>query len=144
MRLSTTLPWTCPPPGCSWGWCMTSIFHPHTRTDGGTQNFWSPSPCSCTCFRISGGEYYKFFKYWHPLMCIFYHWLYKDKKFNNFDVFYPWSTCKYLDRRVGTSRDDSNHANSSTSLFFNCCWTAWCSNANHAAVVIYCHIYSLQ
>ena len=27
---------------------------------------------------------------------------------------------------------------------FNCCWTAWCSNDNHAAMVIYCHMHLYQ
>ena len=52
----------------------------------------------------------------------------------------------HLSRRVGTSCNISNHLNSSTSCSFNCCWTAcaWYSNENHAAMVIYCHIYSHQ
>ena len=68
----------------------------------------------------------------------------KINKFNIFRCSLSWSMSKYFSKGVGSSLDNLNHANSSNFLFFNLCWTAWCSKKNHAAVVFYCHMYFHQ
>ena len=71
------------------------------------QNFYSPFKSTQRIFSI------------FVVSKLFWHFFIVGTRYHLYhilDVLHPWSTCKYFDRRVGTSLNDSNHVNSQIPL----------------------------